>query len=240
MTSPTPASGVGEAALDAPSAAFRLLETAELQGGWEPNASGSASAGGNPGRQLKEHKTRTPPEERVEGQQAEAHNGDTEVGEGAPMEDDPELVADADPVDDPGDLVAFVRRVTRESNLKIDRIKAEHDNKLEAVSRRIQSQLKKQEEHITQLTAKVDQGQAHTERVRQQVIQEGHKNDGRYAERNKNMEEMMELVRAGRDDTQEPPKASSSSATRRTTSPRRGGGDPCVLRTNTHSAAERG
>lgn len=101
------------------------------------------------------------------------------------MEDDPELVADADSVDDPGDLVAFVRRVTRESNVKIDRIKAEHDNTLEAVSRRIQSQLKKQEEQITQLSAKVDQGQAHTERVRQQVIQEGHKNDGRYAEINK-------------------------------------------------------
>lgn len=82
---------------------------------------------------------------------------------------------DADTFDDIEDLVAYVKRVTREANLKIDRIKPEHDGKIEAMSRKIQSQLKRQANQISQLSAKVDQGKDHTEGVRQQLIQEGHK-----------------------------------------------------------------
>lgn len=162
---------------------------------------------------------------------------ETEQGEDAPMREEPELVEDADAFDDTNDLVAYVKR---EANLKIDRIKAEHDGKVEAMSRKIQSQLKKQADQISQLSAKVDQGKDHTERARQQLIQEGHKNDGCHAEHNRKMEEMIEMVRGGRAEAQTPSPAAGSSAQRKATSPSRGAGDPCMLRANTHRVPERG
>lgn len=72
------------------------------------------------------------------------------------------------------------------------------------------------------------------------MIQEGHKNDGRYAELNRKMEQMMELVRGGRADARTTSPAAGSAAPRKATSQWRGVGDPRILRANTHQVAERG
>lgn len=83
------------------------------------------------------------------------------------MDDEPGLVDDAgaNAFDESEDLVAYVKHVNCEANAKCDRIQAEHDSKVEAMSRRIQSQLKKQADQMTQSTEKVDPGKEHTERM---------------------------------------------------------------------------
>lgn len=202
-------------------------------------------------RVLKQQGTRTPPKERGGGtaggaaptspaaSEEAAHDGDTEQGEDGRMDDDPEPVAEADDLDDSEDIVAYVKRVTAEANKKIDRIKTEHDGKVELLSRKIQTQLNKQADQISKLTAKVEEGKEHTERVRQQVIQESHRSDGRYAELNKQLEQVMDLVRGGREEAGAQGAAAGSAAPRPTARPQRGVGDPLILRVNAHETVER-
>lgn len=238
--------------LDAPGQACKLLEESEGTGRAGGTEGAQGTAGGTT-RVLKEQGTRTPPKERkganTTGPEAQspaasekdAHDGDTVQGEDAPMQDEPELVEDegADTFDETEDLVAYVKRFNREANEKIDRIKFEHDGKLEALGRKLQSQLKKQGDQMQRLQEKVEEGKEHTERVRQQMIHEGHKNDGRFADINRKMEEMMEMMRKGHADTQAPTAAVGSPSARRATSPWRGAGDPKILRANTHLATGR-
>lgn len=136
--------------------------------------------------------------------EAKGAHGETDPEADAQMEEEPDIVADEDGLGEIEDVVAYIKGVTAEANLKIEK------------------------------------------RVRQQVIQESHKVDGRYTEINKKLEKVMgavEMVRTGRGDVGAAGAAACSSPAGAIFGPRpaasTGQADPDILRANTSVLALR-
>lgn len=63
--------------------------------------------------------------------EAKGAHGETDPEADAQMEEEPDIVADEDGLGEIEDVVAYIKGVTAEANLKIEHIKMEHDGKIE-------------------------------------------------------------------------------------------------------------